>query len=51
MHEVSTEAEFMNVQFRKGFLESSKIEVSVYNLYITSKFQAPFARGEGGIRY
>ncbi len=27
-----------------------RIEVSVYNFYITNQFQATFARGGGGIR-
>ncbi len=41
--------EFMNMLF----LEVSghrvlRLEVSVYNVYITNQFQATFARGEGG---
>ncbi len=48
----NTEAEFMNVQFFLRFLgvilRVLRIEVSVYNVYITKQFQTTFARGWGG---
>jgi hypothetical protein len=50
----STEAEFMNVQFRSGFLgiilKVLRLEVSVYNVYITIRFQSHFSGGGGGGR-
>jgi hypothetical protein len=42
------EAEFMNVQFLGIILGVIRIEVSVYNVYVTNQFQTTFARGKGG---
>jgi hypothetical protein len=46
------EAEFMNVQF---FVEVSghnlrvlRLEVSIYNVYITNQYQTTVTQGEGG---
>jgi hypothetical protein len=44
-----TEAEFMNVQVRGGLIISVlRLEVSVYNVFITTQFQTTFAQGGGG---
>jgi hypothetical protein len=46
---VFPEAEFMNVHFFLGILfRVLRLEVSVYNVYITNQFQTTFARGGGG---
>jgi hypothetical protein len=49
------EAEFMNVQFSRGFWAYSwefswRVEVSVYNVYITDQLQTTFAQEGGGGR-
>ncbi len=49
----SLEAKFMNIQFFEDSghnLESFRLEVSVYNVYITNQFLPTFAQGgrEGG---
>jgi hypothetical protein len=52
----STEAEFMHVRFRRGFLtyvilRVSRLEVSVFNVYITNQFQTTSTQGgEGGVK-
>jgi hypothetical protein len=49
---MKTEAEFINVQFRLRFLgrilRVLRLEVSVYNVYITNQFQTTFAQKGGG---
>ncbi len=44
------EAEFMNVTISLGILGILRLEVSVYNVYITNQFPTTFAqvRGVGG---
>ncbi len=43
---VFPEAEFMNVHFFLGIiLRVFRLEVSVYNVYITNQFQTTFAQG------
>jgi hypothetical protein len=50
-----TEAEFMSIQFRISLrflgiiLRVFRLEVSVYNFYITNQFQTTFAQGGGGV--
>ncbi len=50
--DIFTEAEFKNVQFLQFLgiiLRVLRLEVSVYNVYITNQFQTTFAQvGEGG---
>jgi hypothetical protein len=49
---MGTEPEFMNVQFRRGFLgiilRVLRLEVSLYNVYIKNQFQITFAQGGRG---
>jgi hypothetical protein len=48
---VRPEAEFMNIQFHEVSgrnLEDLRLEIFVYNVYITNQFQTTFFSGEGG---
>jgi hypothetical protein len=51
---VSTEAEFMNgtisLRFLGIILRVLRLEVSVYNVYITNQFQTTFSKGAGGVK-
>ncbi len=47
----SPEAEFMNVQLRWSFLRVLRLEVSVYNVYITNQYQTAFSQGEEGSEF
>ncbi len=42
------EAIFMNVQFLGIILGVIRLEVAVYNVYITNQFHTTFAQGGGG---
>jgi hypothetical protein len=43
------EAEIMNVQCRGIILRVLRLQVSVYNVYITNQFQTTFAQGGWGV--
>jgi hypothetical protein len=45
---MSPEAEFMKVQFLGIILRIVRLEVSIYDVYITNQFQTTFAHGGGG---
>jgi 1-acyl-sn-glycerol-3-phosphate acyltransferase len=46
---MNPEAEFMSVQFLGIILRVIRLEVSVYNIYITNQFQTTVAQGGWGV--